>query len=188
MIRQREYSPVARSYAAALLGTARRLGRVNELDRQTRALATAFARSPRTTVFLDHPRVPAEKKIEYLNRVFGDRIEPALARMLELLVLRARMRYLVEILDRFHELVEREQGIGQAIVLSARPLEDAERRRLLVSFERYTGNRLHVDWRTDARLLGGIVFRFRDLLVDGSVRTGLEHIHERLLGTQVLSS
>ncbi|MCE5230955.1 ATP synthase F1 subunit delta [bacterium] len=182
----REYSLVARSYARALLGVARKEGRLDRLAAEAQALAQGFAAVPDALIFLDNPQVSTEKKLSYLASTVEGRIEPILVRMLHMLVQRDRVRYLGEIFEYFAELADEEQGIGRAIVETARELGDDECRNLSVTFERYTKHRLNIDWRIDPRLIGGVVFRFGDLMIDGSLRSGLDEIRERLMETTVL--
>ena len=187
-ITQRQYSPVARAYATALVRSGLETGRLDALDGQGRALAEAIARAREAVVFLDSPQANTEDKLEYLDKVFRGRIDPPLKRMLELLVLRARVGYLAEILDLFGDLVQLERGIGQAVVMTARPLDQGERRRLRQTLERHTRARLNIDWGIDPALLGGVAFRFRDLLIDSTLRTGLDQIRGRLFGAKVLAN
>lgn len=184
---RREYSLVARSYAKALLGVARKEGQLARLAAESQALARGFEAVPKALVFLDNPRVSTETKLEYLGKSVGGRIAPVLERMLEMLVRRDRVRYLAEIFDYFGDLADEDQGIGRATVETARDLGEDERLRLSQTLERYTRHRLSIDWQTDPRLIGGVVFRFGDLMVDGSLKKGLEEIRERLLETTVLS-
>ncbi len=184
---RREYSLVARSYGRALLGVARREGRLARLAAESQALARGFEAVPEALIFLDNPQVSTEKKLQYLADALGRRIDPILDRMLPMLVRRDRVRYLAEIFDYFGELADEEQGIGRAAVETARQLGDDERRRLTETFERYTRHRLSIEWRIDPRLIGGVIFRFGDLMIDGSLKSGLEEIRERLLETTVLS-
>lgn len=188
MIRQRHYTPVATSYARALLGTGRRLGTLVELAGEARQLADVVVRTPRLMFFFDNPGVSTRAKHDLLEKSFGGRLSDPLMRMLRLLVDRERTRYLAEILDLFGDLAEREQGIHQGVVQTARPLPDEDRERLQKALEAYTGHRLNIDFRVDDDLIGGLLFRSGDLLVDGTLRHGLVEIREKLLHTQVLSA
>lgn len=169
------------------MGVARREGQLARLIAESQSVARGFEAVPAAQIFLGNPQVSTEKKIEYLGKALGGKIAPVLERMIRMLVERDRVRYLAEIFDYFGELADEEQGIGRATVETVRELGDDERRRLSEKFESYTKHRLSIDWRIDPRLIGGVVFRFGDLMVDGSLKSGLEEIRERLLETTVLS-
>lgn len=184
----REYSVIARSYARALFGAAQKEGQLDRLANESHALARGFEAVPTAIVFLDNPQVPTEKKMSYLAETVGGRVTPLMNRMLEMLVRRDRVRYLMEIFDQFAEIVEEAHGIGRAMVETARELGEDERQRIKATFERYTNHKLDIKWAVDSRLIGGVIFRFGDLMVDGSVKNGLEEIRERLLETTVLQT
>ncbi len=183
----RQFSPVARTYAEALLRAARRKGTLDRVEADAAALVEALRRTPRLGVFLDNPQVPTEDKLELLRKALGDRISPLIATLLEMFVRRDRIRHLVPALEHFAERVEAERGVGRAIVVSAHPVADADRERLQQAFERYTRFKLIIDWQVDPEIIGGIVFRFRDLLIDDSLRSELDKLRSRMLATQVLS-
>ncbi|MEN6627156.1 MAG: ATP synthase F1 subunit delta [Candidatus Sumerlaeia bacterium] len=184
----RQYSVVAQSYARALFGVARREGQLDRLAAESSALARGFEAVPAAMIFLDNPQVSTETKLAYLSGALGGRITPLIERMLGMLVHRDRVRFLGEILDNFGDLVEAAKGIGHATVETARELGADEKSRMSAVFERYTQHKLRIDWHVDPRLIGGVIFRHGDLMVDGSVKSGLEEIRERLLETTVLQT
>jgi F-type H+-transporting ATPase subunit delta len=181
MIEQREYSVLARSYATALLHAGRKQGLLQPLQEDCRLLALVLAGSPRLPGFLASPYLPAEKKMELIARVLGGRtFQPMALRMIELLVRRGRPHLLGEILDLFEELIEREDGIEPAAVASARPLGEEDKNRLRAALEKYSGKRLRIKFHVDPQLVGGLVFRWGDVLVDGSMQSALREIRRRL--------
>jgi F-type H+-transporting ATPase subunit delta len=83
-------------------------------------------------------------------------------------------------------LIDEERGIYPAELASGHPLTADDRARLEGVLQRYTGCRLKIDWSVEPSLIGGIVFRFRDLLVDGSLRSGLAEIRRRWRQTSMV--
>lgn len=187
-IRQRQRSVIARSYAEALFRAAEKVGAVDELARECETLEEVFRRNATTLFYLGSPQVPTEDKVALIDRVFAPRVSPLLTRMLKMMVERERVDYLVETLDYVQELIERARGIYPAIVASALELDAADRQRLQAALERYTGCRLNIEYQVDPNLIGGIVFRFRDTLIDGSLRAGLDNLRRRLLETALPSA
>ena len=81
--------------------------------------------------------------------------------------------------------MERQQGIQRAQVVSAVPLQEAERTRLHGEIERMTGKKIRLTTDVDARLLGGALVRIGDRVIDRSVKSLLEAMEQRLLETSV---
>jgi F-type H+-transporting ATPase subunit delta len=183
---QRQYSAITRSYAQALLRTVRSQGVTQQVQEECRSLEQIIDLNPRLLTLLESPQVTTEAKLELLDKVFGPRIHPTLAKLLRMLVTRDRVFYLANILDRFQELVEEAEGIGHARLTSANPLNSQDKLKLKEVLERFTGSQLRIDYLVDGGLIGGVVFRFRDTLIDGSLRGGLEEVRRRLASTQLI--
>jgi F-type H+-transporting ATPase subunit delta len=188
MIRQRQTTVVARSYAEALFRAARAQGILQRVQEECKALAAVLARLERFVFFLGNPQVPTETKLELIERVFTPRVSPLLSRMLVLMVRRERVDHLAEALDLLEEMVEHAEGLYEAVLASAVDLDFQDKLRLKTELEKYTGCRLRIDYRVDADLIGGLVFRFRDVLIDGSLRFGLGELRRRMLETPLAQS
>ena len=187
MIRRREYSTVSRAYAQALFGAGRRLGLLAALSEECQTLAKLLRSEPRLLRFLENPGVSKQSREELLAKVFAGRLSMPATRLMNLMVERERAQHLLEILDLLGELVEEAEGIRPAAVASARELPAEERERLTKVLERYAKSKLRLDFHVDPNLIGGVVFQFGDLSVDGSVRNGLEEIRRNLAQTQILN-
>lgn len=186
MIKQREYGLIARSYAEALFRAGRTQGNTAQLKQQSVVLEAVIADHNRLLTFFDNPQIATEDKEGLIERVFTPRFDPLLIRLLGMLVRRDRTVHLAPILERFRELVEQADGVYPAAVASPRELPDDEKQRLQQALESFTGYRLNVEFHVDPDLIGGIVFRFRDLLIDGSLSSALHELRRRLADTQIL--
>jgi F-type H+-transporting ATPase subunit delta len=93
-----------------------------------------------------------------------------------ILVAENRMGLLPAIRDQLRELVDRMAGRVEALVVSARPLDPAQQERLREALARRVGASVALKLREDPGLIGGVVVRLGDLLLDGSVRTQLENL------------
>ena len=93
-----------------------------------------------------------------------------------ILVAENRMGLLPAIRDQLRELVDRMAGRVEALVISARPLDAAQQERLREALARRVGASVALRLQQDPGLIGGVVVRRGDLLLDGSVRTQLENL------------
>jgi len=93
-----------------------------------------------------------------------------------ILVAENRMALLPAIRDQLRELVDRMTGRVEAFVVSARPLDAAQQERLREVLARRVGASVTLHLQQDPRLIGGLLVRLGDLLLDGSVRTQLENL------------
>lgn len=176
---------VSRSYAETLLELAGRdeaidgyavaIGQMADLVRGERQLRR----------FLDTPRVPTEDKKRVLAEVLGGRVPPRFLRFLYVVIDRRRQRLLPEIADDFAELVDEHYGRLQVgVTLAAEPdaeLKESLRSRLSVIFQKDVLPRFHVD----PRIVGGVVVRTGDRVMDGSLRRRLRSMRQWLLKAEL---
>ena len=131
------------------------------------------------------PQVLLSDKRRVLLQVLKDKALNSVALFADLLLRKKRLGELPGIVEQFEALVEKQQGIRRAHVVSAVPLADTERASLHAELERYTRATIKLTDEVDPRLLGGALVRIGDRVVDRSVKTLLESISERLYEVSV---
>jgi F-type H+-transporting ATPase subunit delta len=153
---------------------------VSEID----AIAQAWTDSPELRNALENPIVslPAKKA------VMGDlaaalQASTVTRQALLLLVDRRRTRALPYIASALREMADARKGLLRAEVTTATPLSDGYYTRLQKQLETMTGQRVVVDRRIDPSLIGGVVTRIGDRILDGSLRTRLQSLRDALLPT-----
>jgi F-type H+-transporting ATPase subunit delta len=171
----------ARVYAETLLEVAREQGRVDALAEEAEALRAVLRGTPELVSFLASPRVERERKKAVLRDALSGRVSDMMVRFLEVVVDREREDLLDTILAELETLIAELRNEQPIEVTSAVPLEDSLRERLRETFARATGRRIVLRELVDPALMGGVVVQIGDMLIDGSVRTRLQNLRERLL-------
>ena len=128
---------------------------------------------------LANPALPLDQRLEAADRVLAD-LPQSVRNLVLLLVRRQRIEQLPRVVAEFVRLDERRQGITHATATSAAPLSDLEVKALTARLEQMTGGRIALDTDVDAALLGGLIVRVGDRLIDGSVRGRLERLRNQL--------
>ncbi len=173
--------PISRVYAGTLLDLAREAGRVDRVAAEVEALRAAWEAHPSLRAFLGSPRVEARQKKRALRDALGERLDELTLRFVELLVERERQDLLGEVLAEFAAQVGELRNQSVLEVTSATPLSEALRERVRQAFARATGREIVLRESVDAALVGGIVAQLGDTRIDGSLRTRLENLRERML-------
>ena len=166
-----------RRYAEAAFQLATRDGSI-ETWRRELELAAATVDGQVMTV-LANPALPLDQRLDVANRVFVD-LGQSVRNLILLLVRRHRIEQLPRVVAEFVRLDDRRQGITNATATSAAPLTDLELRALTARLEQMTGGRVAITTDVDEDLLGGLVVRVGDRLIDGSVRGRLERLRNQL--------
>ncbi len=175
----------ARRYAEAAFEIAERDDAVEAWQEQLRRAAEIVG-DPDLARGLQNPAEPFDRRREILETALGGDVQPGVRNLLFLLLRRRRIEQVPALSTEFRQLVNRRAGIVEAVATSAAALEPAEVAALRESLERRTGGRIELTLEVDPALLGGVVVRMGDRLIDGSVRGRLERLRTRLHSTGAL--
>lgn len=171
----------ARRYAEAAFQIALR-DRTMAAWRADLAAASAALADDRLARLLANPAVPLESRERLLRTVLERRRVGALPlNLARLLLHRGRIEMLPRVAAELVRLDDLRQGLVHASATSAAPLEPDEIRALAGRLQQLTGGRVELETRVDPSLLGGLVVRLGDRLIDGSVRGRLERLRSRLV-------
>ncbi len=170
----------ARRYAEAAFEVALR---DNEIDAWREGLdaAAAIVGEERVGRALANPSIPLETRIATAEQTFGKLVGRKTLNLVGLMLRRGRIQELPKLAAEFRRLDNERKGITQATATSASPLTKDEVAALARRLEEYTGGRVELDVQVDPSLLGGLVVRVGDRLIDGSVRSRLERLRNQLV-------
>ncbi|MCI0856252.1 MAG: F0F1 ATP synthase subunit delta [Chloroflexi bacterium] len=170
--------PAAKRYAQAAFELARDRNELDAWEPAMRSLGEATA-SDEAIAFLDDRRVPGEAKEAFLTQVTGEL--PALtSNLVKLLESKRRLALLPQIAEFFQSLLDEHNGIAHAQVLTAVSIGDDERRALANRLSELTGKQVQVEIHEAPEILGGLVARIGDRLIDGSAKTKLLALKRQL--------
>jgi F-type H+-transporting ATPase subunit delta len=146
----------------------------------TEELLKLFAPNSRFRTFIEGPQIPTENKDQLLAKVLKGKVHDLAYQTLMVLLHKGRIEYLQPILERFRVLVEREQGIYEAKVSTAHPLDHGDMQKLQSALEGYTKHRLKISYAVDTSLIGGVKVTYGDVLIDDSVKGKLGKLRQQL--------
>lgn len=128
---------------------------------------------------LESPKFPLEAKVKLLSERLG-RMNPLALNLASLLVSKGRLRLVSYIADEYHRLLNNYRGIEQAEVATAVPLTDEDSKMLAERLTAITDKKIVLKPQVDPGLIGGIIARVGDKLIDGSVRTRLRELKRQM--------
>jgi F-type H+-transporting ATPase subunit delta len=168
------------AYANALFEIARAEGRSEDVEDELFRFARTFEANDALRDALTDERIPAQRRQAVVEDLLGDRASPVTANLVSMVVGGGRGRELPAIIDRLIERAAQERQHEVAEVTSAVPLDDDQQRRLAEALSNATRKRIEVRVNVDPSILGGIVARIGDIVIDGSVRHRLDQLKEKL--------
>ena len=176
---------VARRYAEALFGIAKKRDEVDEVADSLHAVAQAVGGSRELMSALHHPLLTDEKKRAIVHGVFGGQIREDVERFLFLVIEKGRAVLLPQVVEEFDRMVDEYRGAADAEAISAVPLSPAQTASLETALNRKFGLKVRLKTRVDESILGGLIVRVGDKLIDGSVATRLQLMNEQLKRVKV---
>ena len=172
---------IARNYAETLLELARRQGDLRLWGQLADEVAEAMQRDRRLWLFLESPRVAASEKNRILGKAFEGQVPRPFLRFLQALVNHRRQMLLPAIAHEFHDLVDQVEGRMHASVTVVRDPDEDEQRAISAELSRAYGKEVVPHFLVNPAILGGVVVRVGDTVLDGSVRRRLATLRRRML-------
>lgn len=174
-----ELSTLARPYAKAAFEYARDHGALAEWAEQL-ATAAAVTLDPRMESVLGNPALTDEQQAATLTDVCGDTLSAPVRNFIAILAGNKRLSLLPEIHSQFSLYKANQEKSVDVEVVSAFELEDAARDKLAAALGKKLEREVVVTTATDESLLGGVLIRAGDLVIDGSVRGRLNKLAEAM--------
>ena len=170
---------IARVYADALFRAAKESGKLDQVREQLGQFADALAGDRELQLFLFSPYFSTVEKVEGLRKAVSG-AEPEMQNFLELLLEKHRMPVIFRIRSDCEELWAKENTQLEVTVTSAVGLDPAVAERIGREIETQTGQAVQLQSRVDEEILGGVVLRVGNMVLDASLRNRLEKLRKNV--------
>ena len=171
---------IARNYAETLVSLARKAGDLSGWGAMISDVSTALQRDEQLTLFLQSPRISAERKNAVLARAFQDRLPRLFVRFLQAVISHRRQALIPQIALAYGDIVDELENRVHAQVTVAREPDTATQATISEGISRALGKTVVPHYVVKPEILGGIVVRVGDTVMDGSVRRRLSSLRAQL--------
>lgn len=172
---------VARRYATALFELAQEKNQIDQVEQELDVVVGVIDANPRLKAVIDDVVIAAEVKQDLMKKLFADKVSPLLLNLLQVVARKRREGYLSDIRRAYVDLANHARGLVEVEVRSAVPLGEETLTNLEGRLVARLGKRVRFSTQVAPELVGGLVVRVGDQLMDGSVKTRLQRMRERLL-------
>ena len=166
---------VARNYAEALFAAGEKYGELID------AVAGAVKADDRISMALESPRVSKAAKAQILEKALKDEAPKEFVRFLQAVVRRGRQGLLGEIAQQYQVLLDERLNRVHAGVTLADEADARMQKQVVERLTKALGREVRAYFRSDPKILGGVVVRVGDRIYDGSVRRRLTALQRRML-------
>lgn len=173
-------SSAARRYAQAAFDIAKERNTLAVWDIDLRIVRETLEADPMLGRVLENPETSQSEREQIVARLFGSSLTPLAYNLVKLLLLHRRLMIAPQIQEAFEEMYLEDQGVAFADVTTAIPLTADEETRVADSLARLTGKTIRLRTHVDPEILGGILARVGDQLIDGTVTSQLRQLRNRL--------
>lgn len=173
-------------YGDALFQEALKKQELDVLFQEVKGLLAIWRMNPELAGLLDNPKIVKEEKAGIMKNIFAGRISDDLMGFLTVIVDKGRQKDIPAICEYFIDTVKEYKKIGVACVTSAMELDAGQKARLekrLLDTTQYV--EFEMDYKVDPSLIGGLVIRIGDRVVDSSIKTQLDELRRSLMKLQL---
>ncbi len=172
---------VSTTYGDALFDLALEENVIDDMREEIAGIKEVFLQNEELSQLLHHPEIPEEEKFAVLETVFRGRVSDEILGFFYIIVTKNRCSDIVPICEYFLGKVKKYKGIGSAKVVSAVPLTEEQKEavtRRLLDTTKYTS--FEITWRVDPAIIGGLVIRMDDRVMDSSLKTQMDTLSRQL--------
>jgi F-type H+-transporting ATPase subunit delta len=134
---------------------------------------------PTLAGYLNNPTINLKVKFSRLNEALGN-VHPLILNLLGMLISKSNMHLLPSIALDYRDLIDHHHGILRAKVKSAVPLDENDRSLLIQRLQNMMGKKIVLETTVEPRLIGGLIVRVSDKLIDGSTKAMLSNLKQAM--------
>jgi len=175
---------LARRYAKALFSLGKEQGKNEEYSEVLGAIADLY-KDESVENALVNPLYPLEARQKVMAKIAElAKADDIMTRFLQLLVEKKRAEILPDIAHEMRVMVDQEQNISHGSVVSAIKLDKGLKKKIQQTLEKVTGKKVILETTVDPSIIGGIIAKVGDLVLDGSIKTQLNGLKESIKGRE----
>lgn len=175
---------IARNYAEALLVLAKKANDADGFGLAINGVVSAVESDVRLRNFLAAPQVSAVQKSAVVGKAFGSKLPRNMVRFLQKLVQNRRQMLLPHIAEEYGNLVDEMTGRIHAQVTVSREASEADRNAIAAQLSRAFAKTVVPHVSVNPAILGGVVVKVGDRVLDGSVRKRLKTLKARIVSAR----
>jgi F-type H+-transporting ATPase subunit delta len=171
---------IARRYAGAIFDLALKQNTLDRTLEDVKEIASVFAHR-KLAYLLQEPKIPARRKETVVRQALESKVLPTSLNLALLVIQRGLVEVMPNLAAELEQLALDYRNEAVAQVTTAAPMDEAQTALVKSTLERRTGKKIIMQTRVDPSILGGVIARVGDQVVDGSVRYRLHALEQQLL-------
>ncbi|WP_430884017.1 F0F1 ATP synthase subunit delta [Fusibacter sp. JL216-2] len=171
---------VSTTYAQALFEVAMELDSLDQIKDELGFINESFKTHPEFYEVFRTPKINKEERKDIITKVFDDKVSKEVMNFMKILIDKRRGTAISSIYNEYVDMLDDHKGVVKAVVESAVPLTDEEQKALTEKLAKVTGREVHLSSVVKPEVIGGIIVKIGDKVIDGSVRSRLDIMKDNL--------
>ncbi len=180
MVEEHQISTVASRYALALIQLGEQNYKLDEYMDSLVKVKNTLAENDELAKFLEHPIVAKEDKKEIICNTFQNHISIDILNTLKILLDRNRIYIFSSLVTHYTELLNQKRNVTMAQVITAVPISEDIKYKLKEKLQSQFNKNFQIDHRIDTEIIAGMIVKFGDRVIDGSIKSKLENMKKHL--------
>ena len=177
---------VSTVYGDALFSLALEKDELDVIWEEVKTIRQAVEENKEFLKLLSHPYMTEDKKCSLLKEVFGDALSQDTMGLLHVMVRKGRIGELLSVLDYFDEQAKAYKKIGVVFVTTPIAMTDSQKQQVEERLRKTTPyETLEMNYQVDKSILGGIIIRIGDQILDNSIRSQMESMSRKLMNVKL---
>jgi F-type H+-transporting ATPase subunit delta len=172
---------VAKIYAQALFDVAIESNMLDKFNEELNFINETFVQYPDLYTLYKTPRIDTDDKKEIIARIFQNGISKEVLNFSKILLDKGRASSFEDIVKEYKRFVNAHNNIIEAVAITAIPMQDMEKVALENKLSNLTGKVVRLENKIDNSILGGILVRIGDKVIDGTIQSRLNQLQENLV-------
>ncbi len=176
----------ATTYGDALFDLGVEQSKIDELYEEAKTVLEIFETNSELGKLLNHPKIEKQEKEKFIQTVLGEFVSRDITGLLTIMISKDRQGNIVDALKYFAERVKEYKKIGTAYVTTAKALTEDQKKKVigkLLDTTKYVDFEMH--YKVDESIIGGMIIRIGDRVVDSSIKTKLDELTRDLKKIQL---
>ncbi|MEG0013468.1 MAG: ATP synthase F1 subunit delta [Cellulosilyticaceae bacterium] len=160
---------ITKRYATALFDIAIETNKAAQFEQEASMICDILAQEPEFLQILNHHQILQEEKMKLVETVFEGRVSDEFVGLLVLTIKKSRQVLVLDILNMFLDMIKEANGVLKATVTSALSLNKKQLAQIKSNIEKSTNKQIELTAMVDKSIIGGLIIRVGDKVVDGSI-------------------
>jgi F-type H+-transporting ATPase subunit delta len=171
---------IANRYANALFEAGTELNKLEEFQKDLNLIKDVLEKEPKIEIILAHPKISKDEKKDLLNNIFGKSVSGEMLNFLYIIIDKRRERYLIDINNEFNDLFNEYENIINIVAITAIPMNEKHQEKLKLTLGEKLNKNVNLKNAIDPNILGGVVLKIDNKILDGSIKAQLENIERSI--------